>query len=1275
MVEPPVLGPRCQQPGRVTIPGVSQPAPRTVLEALTRPRLAAVGRELGLTVPAGGVKDAQIEALASLPTLDLPGLLRLLGRDELRAACRAHGLDDSGRSRPDLMGRLLEAAGKASAAPSSPVASAHRTRPEAGDIVQVRHRQYLVEEAVLGAPGEASRIVLSGLDDDNQGRRLEVLWEIELGGRILQPELHGPDTGARLDPPRAFSAYLNALRWNAVTATDARLFQAPFRAGIQLLGHQLTPLKRALDLPRANLFIADDVGLGKTVEAGLVLQELTLRQQVDFALVVCPASLCLQWRDEMERRFGLRFEIYNRPFVARRRQERGFAVNPWTTHNRFVVSYQLLRRPEVRDPLLHRLGDRARKSLLILDEAHTAAPASASVYAVDSRLTQVIRDVAPRFEHRLFLSATPHNGHSNSFSALLEILDPQRFNRGVKVERGQLDKVMVRRLKADLRELGVEGYPVRRLVQLDLTHEAGSWRCTALSAAEPVDLGAAEPVELRLSILLAEYTALLRPQRNKRGQLVFINLQKRLLSGVKAFYRTLRLHADHVGKDVSADSQLGLAAPEDDEYGPDEETAEAVAGAEIAAASRHLADPQGRARQILDEMLQLAERWRHLPDAKTLALLAWIREYQCTGGPAIGSKAPWSDRRVIVFTEYGDTERYLHRMLAAALDGTDDAERRILKFHGGMSDETRDDVQRAFNAPPDEHPVRILLATDAAREGVNLQGHCADLFHFDIPWNPAHLEQRNGRIDRTLQPEPEVRCHYFSYTQREEDRVLEVVVAKVQTIQKELGSLSAVLMDRYAEILDQGIGPGSRAALDDAGLLAGRRETVRDELESERADLRKLKREIDDAGVILDRSQKILEFDPDLLRETVDAGLVLTGAGPLKPMPPEAGEPPAYRLPDLPESWQVTLDTLRPPRRAARTSPSGTGAPAPSCPWSSGRWTAWTARASTSTSSTRSSSGSSRASWLKGTARTTSRASRRCATPTAPRWWCWSSAASRSSAPAPPASTIRSWPWPPPGWKPAAPTTSAPTRARQSARPWTASTASFENYRRREIPSREFPSASATASAPPPPPTSPPSGCTSKPKPKPAPTRRSASWPTAAPSNPKPCAASSAPRRPPSRNPSASSPSSPWPSPPPSPRPASRSARSNRTATPWKAASSPSIRRSKPSRRPSRISTGWHSPGGSRSGWCICGRRCGGRGRSFPSCYLMVEGGWPGRNGRLNLLPTKRRTVKLSPLGFETVLLMPAVLYWTSIPPFSPSDGLFKKCNSMWSSHSLAPVS
>ncbi len=137
-------------------------------------------------------------------------------------------------------------------------------------------------------------------------------------------------------------------------------------------------------------------------------------------------------------------------------------------------------------------------------------------------------------------------------------------------------------------------------------------------------------------------------------------------------------------------------------------------------------------------------------------------------------------------------------------------------FHGGLGDDKRAEIQQAFNSPPDEHPVRILIATDAAREGVNLQGHCADLFHYDVPWNPARMEQRNGRIDRTLQSEPEVRCHYFFYADRKEDIVLDKLAKKVDTIQRELGSLGAVIMGRIESQLEkEGIGETPPAKLDE----------------------------------------------------------------------------------------------------------------------------------------------------------------------------------------------------------------------------------------------------------------------------------------------------------------------------------------------------------------------------------------------------------------------------------------------------------------------------
>ncbi|MCP3920866.1 MAG: DEAD/DEAH box helicase, partial [bacterium] len=200
---------------------------------------------------------------------------------------------------------------------------------------------------------------------------------------------------------------------------------------------------------------------------GLILREMLMRQKVRRTVICAPPSVVRQWRDEMEQRFGLTFMIYDRDYVTAKRQERGYAVNPWNTHNRFIISQALIRNEVYAAPLRDWLGDFRGGSLFILDEAHNAAPASGSRYAVDSKLTRAIRDLAPRFEHKLFLSATPHNGHSNSFSALLEILDPQKFCRGVPVHHASRDAVMVRRLKHDLREIGEE-FPDRKIIRIDI---------------------------------------------------------------------------------------------------------------------------------------------------------------------------------------------------------------------------------------------------------------------------------------------------------------------------------------------------------------------------------------------------------------------------------------------------------------------------------------------------------------------------------------------------------------------------------------------------------------------------------------------------------------------------------------------------------------------------------------------------------------------------------------------------------------------------------------
>jgi len=214
---------------------------------------------------------------------------------------------------------------------------------------------------------------------------------------------------------------------------------------------------------------------------------------------------------------------------------------------------------------------------------------------------------------------------------------------------------------------------------------------------------------------------------------------------------------------------------------------------------------------LLESMTRIAAQARHQPDSKVKRLEQWLRQNLC---PELGmSGAKWLNRRVLIFTEYTDTKRYLEQQLGAMIANShrehdsrsDPFEKHVDTFHGGMGEERREYIKQAFNTDPAQHPLRILIATDAAREGVNLQNYCADLFHFDVPWNPSRMEQRNGRIDRKLQREAEVRCHYFVLAQRVEDRVLDVLVKKTKQIQEELGSLSPVVEKNVTKLLDNGI--------------------------------------------------------------------------------------------------------------------------------------------------------------------------------------------------------------------------------------------------------------------------------------------------------------------------------------------------------------------------------------------------------------------------------------------------------------------------------------
>ena len=841
----------------------------------------------------------------------------------------------------------------------------------------MRGRPWLVE-AVDDREPDLTTLRLSCIADDAQGEQIEVLWDAEIGARIIQDDTWSQVGRGGPDSPEVLAAYLRAIRWRTATAADRDLLQAPFRAGIRLDAYQLLPLRKALRLPRVNLLIADDVGLGKTVEAGLVIRELLLRRRIDLIVISPPPAMLVQWKDELESKFGLTFDIIDRERVGELRRLRGFSVNPWTTGSRFLIAHSLLTDETYVAGLRDILGDFRSRALFILDEAHHAAPSAGARYAISSQLTRAVDDLARRFEHRLFLTATPHNGHSNSFSALLEMLDPQRFTRGVPVTPRDLEPVMVRRLKADLRRLG-EAFPERKVEPI---------RIAGLPADAP---------ELDLWRRLAAYgelrsrrIATLPTHKAALAKLAFVGLQQRLLSSIPAFLRTLKAHRKTLERLVEGEVAQGVPAAAQafvdgsttekvEELVLEDEQAEEVIDADedaateaasvVGAADASAADLRKELAAV-DDMLALAEKAALRPDARVHWLVQWIKGNMLSG-------TTWNDRRLIIFTEWEDTRRWLEKRLYEALADTDRIDERIGIFTGATGQDRREEVKAAFNADPAKEPLRILICTDAAREGINLQTWCSDLIHFDLPWNPSRLEQRNGRIDRKLQPAKQVFCRYFRYEQREADIVLDALVRKTEVIQKQLGSAGQVIEQRIKDRMEAaGIDRGQAEALakaieeeTDAERLARARAEMDDD---ERARYERILKDQQELQKALEGSRARVGVAADDLRRVVGAALVRAGTSLERARAETVGnvttfafDPPIQLSQKRPAGR--TPSTICAPARASAASGSTNGASGcPSAPSPSSRRACPTAatrrRSCRSTSSTAWSAACSRAS-------------------------------------------------------------------------------------------------------------------------------------------------------------------------------------------------------------------------------------------------------------------------------------------------------------------------
>ena len=707
--------------------------------------------------------------------------------------------------------------------------------------------------------------------------------------------------------PGDFDALVRAARWTALSpyldpGGSGRLryepLASPFHGAVRPEDYQLVPLLKALRMPRVNLLIADDVGLGKTIEAGLILTELLLRRRIRRVLVLAPAALRWQWRDELWEKFSLRFEVVDRHRTDLARRQLGMDANPWRSFDRIVASYHYLRQPDVREQFLSACrtpegSPHLPWDLLIVDECHNLMP---SPFGEDSELCRTLGIVAPRFEHRLFLSATPHNGHTRSFTGLLEMLDPVRFTRTAEMNpamRRRVQDVVIRRLKREI--------------------NAGDSAPRFCSRHPPEALTLDfEHREATLSVAFDAFRKAVRHlvvgtrQRVRAGTFAVEILGKRLLSCPTAFAESWRRarqgfaepEAAREAELAAAERALRQETGDDRETEQREATAATVAGAWLKNFAAEVdTEIQGieQALTALGFDLDGPPVVDQIPavDARFDTLVGLIDRLLRTGDQF------GDDERLIVFTEYKTTLDYLARRLRQRYPAE-----RVLTLFGaggpdGMDELDRENVKAAFNSPAS--PVRILVATDAASEGLNLHRTARYLLHYDCPWNPSRLEQRNGRLDRYGQARDVTVYHFISDTDQD-IRFLAHVVHKADEIREDPGSVNEVFDRAVHRRLVQGEDVSHVETDLDRGLATAQGSASFD------ADQTTLLSNGAVHGALLETLAAEIDLDPPALGSTLGTALAATSGG-RRQLQQVAEEPSFYSVvdPGLP-GWRDVID-------------------------------------------------------------------------------------------------------------------------------------------------------------------------------------------------------------------------------------------------------------------------------------------------------------------------------------------------------------------------------
>jgi len=639
--------------------------------------------------------------------------------------------------------------------------------------------------------GDHTRLRLRGLGNVLGGSEIDVITPFEKV-HVIANDLEPAKAGPLIN----WLIFHQAFLLEQALGPDAFLVVQPGRLRIE--PYQLVPLSRALRMNRPRLLIADDVGLGKTVEAGLIVAELVARRQVYRVLVVTPAGpLMEQWKVEMLERFGLLLEEANRETLERIRKQTELGVNPFEHLPLTIASMDFLKQDNVLDLL-----ERTTYDLVIMDEAHHYCETGidgGELERIDySQRRKLAQTLAKRSDAFLLLTATPHDGYERSYTSLIELLDPMLVDQAGQARPEVQSTHVVRRLKR----------------HVSLTNpESGEMVSFPERVVIPVPVmasGSYEPdfITLHRRLLKFIVPALKRALGTRRydDALAFLALLKRSTSTVSALLSTLvavqsRFQDLAVTKAEEQESRnqrrkslraikrryarFGLLTPEEERERDALEVEELAQ--QLSLLDREFRQGRTeleRSESIAASLEQIREIAARARDVKLDVLIDEVRQ--------IRQQEPRAN--ILIYTEYVDSLQAAASILKEAKVGG------ILTITGSDDLQQRQQITQRFRTEDN----LILISTDTSAEGLNLHDRCHHLIHLELPWNPNRLEQRNGRIDRYGQWKTPY-IHYLYLCGTFEERILARLIAKYERQRDRLRAVPNTLGIGASDLPEDGL--------------------------------------------------------------------------------------------------------------------------------------------------------------------------------------------------------------------------------------------------------------------------------------------------------------------------------------------------------------------------------------------------------------------------------------------------------------------------------------